>query len=371
MTRALVAALGALGLFATSSCDLVLGITDVPMPASPDAESPASSCGETTADPHNCGVCGHNCLGGSCSNSTCQPVAIVPAGVSPWGLAGDDTYLYWTDNNNASVERTNKISGATDVLNQGTTLYPTQIVADAANLYWGDASGVWRCPKTGCSQNPPVLAANEAEFQVTSLGIDDTNIYWSENIERILVAPKNGNNLQPATLWSAGAMSNIATNRVVTDGTRVYFTANDGLLRAVTVDGGAAALAIGNANSNGSFGVAVDGANVYWTVPDPSKGVVDEAPTSLLSRTSLASGQYGPTAIASDGTTVYWAASTSPVLEDASTEYAVFGCTVGACTPATLGTGYTNVKTIVTDATAIYWTDLGDGTSGAIWKLAK
>src|ERR1700722_18381747 len=107
---------------AASGCNVVIGLSDVPVPADAnveagaseitDAGSPtdamdatvantsdageastaeASPCGDTQGSPSNCGRCGHDCLGGACSMGACQPIALVASdsGASPYGLAQD------------------------------------------------------------------------------------------------------------------------------------------------------------------------------------------------------------------------------------------------------------------------------------------
>jgi hypothetical protein len=42
--------------------------------ASPDGgDAATASCTNTDTDPKNCGTCGHDCLGGTCSGSICHP----------------------------------------------------------------------------------------------------------------------------------------------------------------------------------------------------------------------------------------------------------------------------------------------------------
>ena len=74
--------------------------------------------------------------------SACQPTALVPSdfGVSPYGLAQDES-LYWTDDNNNRIQRTDKTSAATVPLTD-LTFFPGPIVVDAAEIYWGDATGM-------------------------------------------------------------------------------------------------------------------------------------------------------------------------------------------------------------------------------------
>src|SRR5262249_8549300 len=42
------------------------------MDASPDAATPCDPA-HVADDPHHCGQCGHDCLGGACAHAVCQP----------------------------------------------------------------------------------------------------------------------------------------------------------------------------------------------------------------------------------------------------------------------------------------------------------
>ncbi len=48
---------------------------------------------DTQTDPHNCGVCGHDCLGGACASGQCQPFQIA-SGLVVRGIALDHDYIY-------------------------------------------------------------------------------------------------------------------------------------------------------------------------------------------------------------------------------------------------------------------------------------
>jgi hypothetical protein len=399
----------------SAACNTLLGLPDVPVPidaTAPDsgggsdataadvsnetAKAPADdandatnaseandagdanvSCGDTTSSAHNCGVCGHDCLGGTCSMSVCQPVALVTSTqrATPVWLAQDDTFLYWTDDNNDKVYRTDKSSGGALVLTQSTS-YPIPLAVDDAGLYWGDVYGIWECPKAGCASGPALIAQTVAGLP-RSLAVDPGQVYWTEEGSiTVLFAPKDALDASPGVLWQNDAStimwgdrdaSDFYTEHVAADGQRVYFTASDGLLRAVDIDGGDVESA-GAVNQMGSFDVALDTSHVYWSVPNPAAGLIDRVTSGdLTDAGSVVSGLSSPTFIATDGTRLYWAAASA----DGSGAEDIFGCTIASCQPTRLAGGFM-AATIVVDSKAIYWTDHGTTTNnGAVWKLAK
>ncbi len=381
----------AFSLFATG-CNALIGLTDVPLPADAQAGEPgeagvphdgsaldgtlgnsgdgstvqSSPCGDTQASADNCGRCGHSCLAGQCTMGVCQPIALLAqdAGAAPFALAQDDSFLYWTDDVNSTVARTDKTSGAMTVLTTTEATAPGPIASDDAGIYWGDVIGVWQCPRSGCGVSPTRIAYSKGN--VVGVAIDQANLYWSEGSGTLYSAPKTGQGVTAVPLWQGDA----STANVAADGQRVYFTATDGLLRGVAVDG-SAPFAIGTPNSQKkSFsGVALDGTNVYWGTGDVDDSTLESAPTSSLLPRTLVSQLPGPGTMASDGTTLYWLAS---VTTDAGVSGGVMACTIASCTPTLLASGYAYVAGLVVDPTAIYWTDNGTtGANGAIWKLAK
>jgi hypothetical protein len=232
--------------------------------------------------------------------SLCQPVALVASsvGATPFQLAQDALYLYWTDDNANSISRTDKKTGGHEPLAVGTP-NPVPIAVDDAGIFWGDDYGIWQCPKAGCAAGP-TFVAQEFAHAPSGLAIDDRNVYWSEQDVDLLWAPKSAADASPGVLWQGDA----SARHVATDGRRVYFTAGDGRLHAVAVDG-SSPVAVGIANPNGSYGVALEPMTAYWSVPDPTGGLLGSTPTSpdgaVLSGV-VASGLRSPRAIATDGT---------------------------------------------------------------------
>jgi hypothetical protein len=387
-------ALAAIALSATGGCDAIVGIGDVPpvtdatadivvpeagrgpdavdgpvdAPSDADASVPveASPCGDTQSSAVNCGSCGHACVGAQCVMGACQPLlALLPvgSGASPLGLAQDDRYLYWTDHAFNGVMRTDKSLGGSVMIGGGGRS-PTGIVADDAGLYWGNKDNVSTCDPSGCAGSTSVIASTTGSG-VVSVAVDSAWVYWSEGDAGVLRASKDagkdGGQQTAVTLWQGDA----SVGHVAADGQRVYFTADDGLLRAVGVDGGNE-VDLGASSSRGSFDVAVDDASVYWSVSDPTQGVIDRAPLSTLSATMLASGQSSPTSIAGDGAHLYWIAGTSK-----ANQTAVLECDIASCTPKVVATiAATTLSAIVVDDFAIYVVQPANS-GGGIWKLAK
>jgi hypothetical protein len=330
----------------------------------------ASPCGDTSGSPTNCGRCGHDCLGGPCSGGVCRPFALIAAdaGASPTDLAVDDAYLYWTDMYNGAVTRTDKSTGISTVLSNS-TFFPQPIAVDDANVYWGDFSGLYWCPKSSCALNTNMAAGNH-RHPLFSLALSDAGVFWSEGDPDLLWVPKATINMTPTVVWQGDA----AAAFVAADGPRAYFTASDGLLHSVSADGGGAyAVAVPGAPAGAqSGGVTLQLPDVYFTVVDPDAGLVasvaaTSGDASALTGSSVAQGQHDPFIIVSDGTSLYWEATTS-----GGTASAIVTCTVGACVPRVVATTTTDLVAMAVDDKAIYWT-LSGATSitGSIWKLAK
>ena len=55
------------------------------------------SCVDTRSNAQNCGRCAHDCQGGSCVGSTCQPFELTSAGDTPAGIAVYGGTVYWVD----------------------------------------------------------------------------------------------------------------------------------------------------------------------------------------------------------------------------------------------------------------------------------
>ena len=57
---------------------------------------PSSDLAVLANDSHNCGSCGHDCLGGACASGVCQPMVIAASQTAVWGIAVDADNVYFS-----------------------------------------------------------------------------------------------------------------------------------------------------------------------------------------------------------------------------------------------------------------------------------
>jgi hypothetical protein len=108
-----------------------------------DANSDAAACTDVQSDPHNCGACGHDCLGGACQAGVCQPFTLAT-------VPGDSSY---------------------------------QIVVNANDVYWSASrsedsvafGAVFECGIGGCNQQPTVLWQG---YPVEGIALGAASLLW-------------------------------------------------------------------------------------------------------------------------------------------------------------------------------------------------
>jgi hypothetical protein len=353
-----------------SAMDASLPDVSLPDATLPDAkgmsatEASSTACNLAIDDPHNCGACGHDCLGGQCMSGACQAWVLIgaDAGLAPWRIAQDSAYLYWVDQQDGIVGRTDKSSGATTLLSTAAVLPGAVAVDDAGAFYWGDDNGVFRCPTAGCADSGPALVAAAAhETGVASLAVDGTYVYWSDQTSSIYSAHKYGSAETPVSLGDGDA----GVEQVATDGQRVYFTADDELFHVMGVDGsGEFAVGTGSSSSTAlGFAIDVDNGAVVWSESDT---VFAAATTGVGAYSAIAVSQTNPLAVATDGLEAYWLD-----VPGLSMNAELVGCAIASCNiPNVLAYGFFEPSSVVVDDGAIYWADQ-DNTNGTLWKIAR
>src|SRR5262249_6845382 len=150
---------------------------------------------------------------------------------------------------------------------------------------------------------------------------------------------------------------------IAVDGANVYYTMHDvyGLGDAImkVPAGGGASTKL--SSSSGANGIAVDANDVYWTDAD---GTVMKVPIAGGAATAIVSGQQDPMAITLDGTNVYWTCLGFWGGKDPPNG-TVMKMPIAGGPPVLLAYGQINPMGIAVDATDVYWTSMQNDT-GAV-----
>lgn len=329
--------------------------------AAPDAGGDAGSCTTTPlTDARNCGACGHDCAGGVCADGKCQPYVVVSdTNASYASLVMDDTNLYFTDANSATLNQT-AIGGGGSVeplfTNDRTLGIPKDLVLFGGFIYFLEISSgttdsgiVARCPvATGCPadgaedmvsqldsplafaveptsgaivvgtagadgdvvlcQSPPCINAEytrpiQHQTNINQVGIVGTTIAWSTS------GPFATGLGQMAVLTTDGTRV-IQTASGIFDFTltadHVFYGTPSTLIEAATFDGQKSPLGSSQSITN----IATDGTNVYWT--DFANGIVWQGSLAAGTQgTQFASHQAGPVYVTADKKSVAWSNGSS------------------------------------------------------------
>jgi hypothetical protein len=332
------------------------------------------ACIDLATDGHNCGACGHDCLGGGCSGSACLPVALATGQASPFGIAVDSQRVYWANNDLDASFASCPLSGCADA--GATTLLdkqslPADVFVANGHLYMttygyggdGGTNGtVLACDPNDCSSTLVNLASEPSSNPVAVVA-NSTAVFWA--------------NSKAGTIGSCGVAGCTTPGTFATDtptgpwyglaiaGGSLFWTSHPkdaGAVYSCPLGGCASPTLV--ASSGGSpFDLAADGTYVYWTTDTggqvlrcPLAGCANQAPFVV------ADNQAGPGGIAVDASGVYWLNRTAGTVLRCDTS----GC--GANGPTVLAGGQNDPWEIVLDATSLYWTS---STDGRIMRLAK
>jgi hypothetical protein len=372
-----------------------------------------TSCGYTRVDPHHCGTCGHDCMGGACEGGACVPLppGVLASGlIAPVSIAVDATNVYWLSQGLYSSAGT--IVGNVALMkcaktgcdNRPTVLATGNwddtsaqdrlegIVSDGANVYWAGANAIFGCSVNGCNNHPALIASLPGGPPPWVISASATRVFGA-SLSAVFSCPTTGctyvNDADgsddaggPDVLWPGNAQG------VATDPTTAFWNSSGAIL-SCAIDGcnGSPNLLTSPPTTGQAVGqLAVDQANVYWNLgvptsfgpPDPSRGpgypavlppstggqILKCAKDGCNGRGSaIASGLTAPIGLATDGTSVYFTDVGYDFSGITNRVGRVGKCDVAGCSGsgATLADHLENPRGIAVDADRVYWADFGSG----------
>lgn len=329
---------------------------------------------DMATNPSHCGAC----------RTVCDSTAVCQAGkcnaslyenlVTPYAIAVDDTYLYFTEPNAGQVMRATLASGAPEAIASGQTT-PANIALAGGNVVWVNAGTpssdgeFLDCSIVALSNgNLTTLAAGQSN--VDSLVIDANYAYWS-NAGTLSKKFADGA-IMRVGLTAGGTVERLVSGRVhprgvTLDANSIYWAEQGtGFWGDPKLDGNVMKLTLGEAipvalvaNVQAPLAVAVDANNVYYS----TVGGVYKVPLVGGEPTVLATGQSQPVNVAVDATNVYWTNEYDGSLMRVPVD--------GGKAPVALARGQSYGVGLALDATNVYWITQDGTGAGGVLKTTK
>jgi len=274
-------------------------------------------------DADNCGSCGHSCAGAACINGYCELTTLSDSLTSPYAIAVDNTYVYWTDTVEGSVYRQDKDGSlpADRIAKPGSA--GIALAVDSHRVFFSTSSNIQSFNKL----TSVVQELASGQVNVRAIAVDSSSVYW------------------------------------VTGGT----TGTDGTLMKVNIDG--TNLQELASSQPQPAGIALFGTAVYWSNQGTWSGadynndgsIWKYSPSAVPPTVEFAASQPRPIGLAIDGTSVVWANRQNGSLYRKDTSG-------GA--PVFLLAGQTFGEDLVINDGVAYWTYPGDApSSGAVMRF--
>jgi len=350
----------------TGSMDVV---NEQPPPCNVDAGMLmcGMSCVNPATDPHNCGACMHDCLGGMCvtsdagaSKPMCQPVTLASGLMtsSAWAMATDGTSVVFTDDSTGVYSLNASGTNQTPFQVQSGDSRPITIVN--GDMYWielgsSSANTMWK-GKPGMTTN------NQLNIPSSELGDFPPNVPYGiavDALETYVGFLAYGNSTDyfgscklstlACSSSTSGSQTSLPSN-MITDGKSLFWgestTIEQTALAFGTVTNILSSQPVPNAISLAGAGYIVwyNGGNT----------TINRSPILSPTAQNLTTSTY-VTSLSADAKYVYWSNGTELQYVDQT----------GSGTPQLL-VGNIMPGAITQDTVALYWYD----GSGAVMKVA-
>ncbi len=335
--------------------------------SAPDAIADAGCDADFTTNAQNCGGCGHDCLGGTCSDGTCAPVVLASGLDRPYYVAVSSAHVYATDYGHGKVIRIAVPHGnSPETFAEGLST-PLRIVLSSDQAYYETSNAVRRCSLTTslpCPSGGSIVRSGLSNPR--GLALDATRVFFTDNGDIYQSLPDGGSwtPIQSAdTLWVMG---------IASDGTTVFFTDRYGnqvfkCSAATGCNNFPSTVAQGQLNPDA---IVVYKNMLYWTARGTTGNFTDGAiracnTSSCTSPIDIATNQFSPGEVAVDDSGIYWT-----VYGDGTTQGTVLTCPLTGCSgaPRVVAMAQAGPWGIAVDQTAVYWVNY-DG--GQLMKVAK
>ena len=342
--------------------------------ASADSGAPCVA-GTVATDPHHCGRCGHDCLGGACDKGRCVPLVVAASQPEVRSIAVDNKEAVWvTSILSGQILACSHAGcgGAPTALATGIP-FPRGVAVAPGNVFWTEpmTADISRCVRSTCASSKTLMNSTGGGDEIAT----DKTTVW---------ATRGGGGQAITTCSIATSVCTVTTNanggppgRLAAANGVAFFTSPAGELRRIVGAAGTISDVLDGASRlAGAFGIAAapDGSKAFFV--NTTTGVISTAvvgpgaaqvPSVALITTAT------PQSIAFDGKALYWTTFGQNGLAGS-----VFSCdptTSSTCT-STLVELATGVRpyAIALDDVSVYYSTLGTSAAvmdGAVMRVAK
>lgn len=356
-----------------------------PDAVAPDAETTCNA--DKTSDKANCGACGHDCLGGACTASKCQPVQVVfSASSQPYGLAVDGQNLYYSNVVGDEITGGTVLSVAKDAIGgTGAVIAKTtdpliyDLVSDGTQIYIASGSVSYSNGRGSVETFLPDGGARRTISRGSvprALAVDTLNAYWSSPNDTPITIQGVAKTAVDAGATVVRPNENGAASLAIS-GDRLFW-ANDssgGAVRRCTLAGqtpSCTAPVTVHPNLDGPQAIATNSTLVIYG----AAGLLYAQPKSAAGGTPapFAKNQPQTAGIVADDNDVYWinTGTNNQSFKNGDVRHCPIVSGQPQCPGGgdgeVLATSEHNPRVIVMDKKAIYWTVQYEG---AVWRLAR